>query len=47
MPRNPDPDAVAADDQLVEDLRRGAEPPTQDQIAELLARWRDDTQRGT
>lgn len=35
--------AVADDDQLVEDLRAGAEPPTSDQVAATLAAWRDQT----
>lgn len=43
----PDPDdpVVLADDELVEDLRAGCEPPDGDQVAEMLAAWRDETNR--
>lgn len=40
-----DPAAVAADDQLVEDLRAGATPPTADQVASALAVIRADALR--
>ncbi len=37
-----DPDDVTADEQLLEDLRAGAHPPTADQIGCLMATWRDE-----
>lgn len=33
--------AVRADDELIEQLRAGAEPPTDDQVAALLAQLRE------
>lgn len=33
--------ALRADDELIEDLRAGAQPPTGDHIARLLAALRD------
>lgn len=48
MSRDDDPvdlAAVNADDDLIEQLRAGAEPPTGDQVAALLAQLRDQGQR--
>lgn len=39
-------DALRADDDLIEDLRRGAEPPDDDQIAKALAAMRDQARGG-
>lgn len=47
MPTTPDPAAVADDDHLIEDLRCGAQPPTDDQLARILGAWRDDTRGDT
>lgn len=45
MPPHPDhcavdPDDVAADDLLVEDLLAGSTPPSTDDVARCLAAWR-------
>lgn len=37
--------AVAADDQLVDDLAAGCQPPDDDQVAQHLAAWRDETRK--
>ena len=45
-----DPDdltAIAADDELLEDLRAGCAPPTGDQVTRHLAAWRDFSQADT
>lgn len=36
-----DPAAVAADDRLIDELASGATPPTREQVAAVLAAWRD------
>lgn len=41
-----DVDTVRADDELIEDLRDGAEPPTGDQVAGMLGAWRDAVRPG-
>lgn len=40
-----DDPAVVADDQLIEDLRAGAEPPTGDQVSAYLASLRADVRQ--
>lgn len=36
---------IDVDEQLLEDLRSGAQPPTHDHVARLLATWRDEVNR--
>lgn len=38
-------DAIHDDDQLIEDLRAGAQPPDGDQVAAALAAMRDEARR--